>query len=446
MALTSGLANPSNLHGSVTLKDFVIEGLQDAENYVGSKLFPHFGYKQRSADYFVWSLKTANRRNMAVRTALAESAGMVTMREIDTYTVPVKAVHLDLPKQEVDDEHDALDMEQSAGVELADQVMLEREHDLAELLLGAWATSATGGTVDAVGAGAKQVQTLTFDSDVVASNSIAGEVDSVAITPVVFSTDVATTLGLLATEIAGKTGIESAIVTGNIITVTTLLGSADKDLTAFVVTLGASQPVIYIAETAEGSAPASADFTQWDDVVNSQPIRDVKGWCRTIQRQTGKRFNTGVLARDVYDELTMHPDVIDRLHTGGTSGVTTASDAEFAKLFGLKDLYVMDAIVNVGTKTDPDPSNWIATGNFVFERSAWFGYVAPSRGRWVRTSAMLFTWDRYKEFSEGGLSATIEPINLVKADRYEVETAHVYKIVDASLGIKVLNTISDIYA
>lgn len=102
----------------------------------------------------------------------------------------------------------------------------------------------------------KDVVVLTFDSQLVASNSIAGNVDGTAITPVVFNTDHDTTVADLITELLLAAGIGAAVASdvgavGYDNTVTCTATNIDTVLTldSFVVTLGASQPTITIART-----------------------------------------------------------------------------------------------------------------------------------------------------------------------------------------------------
>lgn len=90
----------------------------------------------------------------------------------------------------------------------------------------------------------QNLSTLVFDGDLVASNVVNGDVNGVAISPVTFSGDHATTMGLLATEIASFDGVASATVGGSGDRTITVV--ADEDAVAvylenFVVTLGSGQ-------------------------------------------------------------------------------------------------------------------------------------------------------------------------------------------------------------
>ncbi|MCK5609867.1 hypothetical protein KAR91_48795 [Candidatus Pacearchaeota archaeon] len=83
--------------------------------------------------------------------------------------------------------------------------------------------------------------TLTFDADLITSNVVNLKVNGTAITAVTFATDHATTMALLAVEIAKNVNVDTAVVSAaRVITAT----SADEiviTLTEIVVTAGATQ-------------------------------------------------------------------------------------------------------------------------------------------------------------------------------------------------------------
>jgi len=111
-------------------------------------------------------------------------------------------------------------------------------------------TVVAGETVCVRYAGKKQVQTLVLDADLVTSNVINGQVGGVAISPVTFATNHATTMAAVAAAIlAANDNVLSATVDTRTITVTTVQDASDQDLSAWVVTLGASQATAAVTET-----------------------------------------------------------------------------------------------------------------------------------------------------------------------------------------------------
>lgn len=92
-----------------------------------------------------------------------------------------------------------------------------------------------------------------FDIDFVALNSIVATINGVAHAPVVFSVDQATTIALLAVEIATDAAVASATVTGaRQITVIFDPGPTNT-VDSIVTSLGATQPTDTITETADAS-------------------------------------------------------------------------------------------------------------------------------------------------------------------------------------------------
>lgn len=97
--------------------------------------------------------------------------------------------------------------------------------------------------------GKSQTQELDWDVDFVASNVINGFVNGVAIAPVPFNSDQATTLADLITAIQASNQFQSVTTPGaRVIKVVTVFDKA-APLTGFVVTGGAGQAVSTITET-----------------------------------------------------------------------------------------------------------------------------------------------------------------------------------------------------
>jgi len=118
--------------------------------------------------------------------------------------------------------------------------------------------------------GKAQVQTITFDADLVTSNKINMKLDGVAITEVDFVTDHATTMAAIGTELEKNNKVASTSVGGGSDRVLTVTCIADVELaiTEVVVTGGASQAGAVVAETVtmildskRGSFRTDADST-----------------------------------------------------------------------------------------------------------------------------------------------------------------------------------------
>lgn len=89
---------------------------------------------------------------------------------------------------------------------------------------------------------AEKKDTLTLSADLVTSNVVNGTINGVAITPVTFATDHATTMTALAAAIAAHANVDTATASGRVITVVPL---DNAELTyGFFVTAGASQATV----------------------------------------------------------------------------------------------------------------------------------------------------------------------------------------------------------
>lgn len=99
--------------------------------------------------------------------------------------------------------------------------------------------------------GQTQIQTLTFNADLVADDTVDGSVGGVAITPIDYGTSHAATMTALAAEIALKgTNVTAVVSAARVITITTTLGKNDENLTLFAVTsAGVGTAVVATAES-----------------------------------------------------------------------------------------------------------------------------------------------------------------------------------------------------
>ena len=102
----------------------------------------------------------------------------------------------------------------------------------------------------------KSIVVMTFDASLVASNSIAGDVDGTPITPVVWNATHDGTIADLLTELLLASGIGAAVASdvgavgyNNTVTITSTNIDTILTLASFVVTLGASQPTITLVTT-----------------------------------------------------------------------------------------------------------------------------------------------------------------------------------------------------
>jgi len=127
-----------------------------------------------------------------------------------------------------------------------------------------------------------QTATLTFDADIVTSNSCAITVDSVAVaaSPVAFTDDHATTMALVAAAIAASDDVISATVSAARV-ITIVYADYTTHTAAVTITAGATQAGVTFATTIPAStslvlgAPVvngTLDNQYQNAIVNSDPI------------------------------------------------------------------------------------------------------------------------------------------------------------------------------
>ena len=166
----------------------------------------------------------------------------------------------------------------------------------------------------------------------------------------------------------------------------------------------------------------------WSDPVNSDPIRDVKTGVRTVLKNTGRKPNKLLLGYEVYDELTQHPDLIDRLKYTNTVTGRTITPQMLAALFDLEEVMVAEAIQATNKEGET------AAYNFVFGKHALLAHVPSTPGLLTPSAGYTFAW---RGVSGGmGLTQGVTRFRMehLKSDRVEIEAAYSLKVVGSDLG------------
>jgi hypothetical protein len=141
-------------------------------------------------------------------------------------------------------------------------------------------------------AGKQQVQTVVFSADLVASNTINGEVGGIAIAEVTFDTNHLTTMNAIAAAIlAANPYIESAVVGGasnRTITLTTVQDADDQDAADFVVAAGASQATVTETETVAAVHSDKKGIFRTDADSSSAAALAGARWLKSSETVDGK--------------------------------------------------------------------------------------------------------------------------------------------------------------
>ncbi len=109
--------------------------------------------------------------------------------------------------------------------------------------------------------------------------------------------------------------------------------------------------------------------SQWSDFTNSDPIGDVRTGMQTVQQAIGRKPNTLVLGKQVYDKLIDHPDIVERVKYSLGAAVTAEL---LARIFDVGRVIIAEAIYNTATEGQDDSLTYI------WGKHAWLAYITPS--------------------------------------------------------------------
>ena len=178
------------------------------------------------------------------------------------------------------------------------------------------------------------------------------------------------------------------------------------------------------------SPVAGTSVLQWND-ANSTPIEDVRDAKRAIMESTGFEPNKLVLGRPVYDKLSDHPDIVDRIkYSGGVGNNNPAivNRVTMAALFEVEEILVMNSIQNTAQEGESN------SHSFIGGKHALLTYAAPAPGLEVPSGGYTFSWTGYLGASDMGTRIMRFRMNHLKADRVEIEAAFDQKLIAADLG------------
>lgn len=182
-----------------------------------------------------------------------------------------------------------------------------------------------------------------------------------------------------------------------------------------------------VDKTGVAASPTGTQFLQWND-ASSTPIEDIRAARRAQQLLTGFKPNTLVLGPQVLDALLDHPDLIDRIKYGQTSGPAQIELADLRNLFKIDRIFVMEGIKNTAAEGATE------SNSFIGGKSALLCYSAPSPGLMTPTAGYTFSWTGYLGAGAMGNRIIKMPVPLKKADRVEIEMAMVQKLIAADMG------------
>lgn len=185
------------------------------------------------------------------------------------------------------------------------------------------------------------------------------------------------------------------------------------------------------------SAPGANQFLQWNNPA-STPIEDIRNQMTVVQLASGGfRPNKFTMGRQVADKLYDHPDVIDRVKAGQTPGAPAlGNDEALAKILGLDEVIVMDAVQNTANEGATD------TNAFIGGKNALLVYAAKSPGLMVPSAGYIFTWQGWFGAEETGQRIKTFRMEPQSQLRVEIENAYDMKQVGLDMGAFFSNAVA----
>lgn len=176
------------------------------------------------------------------------------------------------------------------------------------------------------------------------------------------------------------------------------------------------------------AGPTGNQVLQWND-ANSTPIENIRAAKTTVLESTGFEPNTLVIGQRVFDALVDHPDIVDRVKYGQTSGGPAQIDvAELIALLKIQRIFVMKAV-----QTTSKEGNTNAHA-FIGGKKALLCHSAPVPGLMTPSAGYTFSWTGYLGASPQGMRIKKFRMEALAADRVEIESAFDQKLVAADLG------------
>lgn len=169
--------------------------------------------------------------------------------------------------------------------------------------------------------------------------------------------------------------------------------------------------------------------TTWDD-VSSTPIEDVQTQIRAMEQNTGYMPNVLALGRKVYDNLLRHPDIVDLLKGGATTGTPAVANAQLlARIFGVDRVVVARASQNTASEGQAATYGFVAGST-----NALLAYAAPSPGIMVPSAGYTFAWMA----TGNNMGIQVKRYRLPEeqeSDQIEVNRWYSHNVVGADLGV-----------
>ena len=137
---------------------------------------------------------------------------------------------------------------------------------------------------------------------------------------------------------------------------------------------------------------SNAAGNNWGDYTNGDPISNVQTAKLEVLSGVGYPANKMAIDWATWNKLRDHPDIIDRVKAGQTSGAAIATTADVAKVLDLDEILVSTAFKNSALR------DATASKTALWSTDAWVFYRPPRVTLRSMTTFATFQW---KAFSNG---------------------------------------------
>lgn len=179
---------------------------------------------------------------------------------------------------------------------------------------------------------------------------------------------------------------------------------------------------------------------QWN-LANSTPLEDITAQIWSVKQTTGRFPNRFIVGPRVWEVLSNHDEIVQRIKYTQRGVVTTDLVASLIAPPGVQNFEVLVASAIYNT------ANQGATDNFTFiapTKDALLLYAEPNPGIMVPSAGYIFTWTGL--LGAGAFGTVIQTIPMpwlgVGTNRIEGQIAFGTKIVGSDLGAYFLNAVS----
>ena len=175
---------------------------------------------------------------------------------------------------------------------------------------------------------------------------------------------------------------------------------------------------------------------QFSDYTNSDPLLKLEEKRVNMMELTGFAPNTVVMGPRVWQQLKNHPDLVDRLNRGQTSGPAQVLQQNLAELLEVDRIYVPKAIFNNAVEGATDDFD------FLYGKNLLMMYVPERPGRYTPSAGYTFAWQGFSGASAAGTRVKRFEMPHTSSRRIEIESAYDQKVIAPELGSIIIDAVA----